>query len=822
MAECNLDNFKNALYNPDINSIDNYLGTIQYQDFTDRQNILRPARQKWLVKAFSRINFDLAVTLQTFQAKFQNPISFQPPTVIQFDSNLSKEWKDFRQRYEKMGNKNLLIFNYYLQPYNDGISTDFYHGFTAASNFDYTAMFHYDKLSGPTIKNPPKCRTQESNISIPFWSQSELPYKTKEVPKYEKYYGVADFTYTSFQLDSSRLGIGLLKEDLDTYLSSLRKTNAEFSPNSSLYSKNAKTPLGGPLNYEPNSSVSEKVFVSYSYLCLTLCCSALFYNNLYFNDTYDFILDPEQTKDRLQQNFQNFQASLLKSFLKSLFPILQIPQVSTEQENILLTFNLPYYLVKQGQNDPNKFMNDLIGSMLQDSKGIFYMDQKLKDIKLPVLEVLEWAEMLTYLKYEGAPFATGQAPTKEFTDTRNKKFENCIAVSYQVKTKIIQFSPMILVYMNVFFPGEVDKFSDALKCDARMNAELGKDFYGVLTEACFKTKCKTADDPTCLSDTVKWCKINYNLPPKFETSSSKGFGFLSINNGLCRCYYNGLIPALELQSMGGDIASMCYAKTCEDEYAKKIYNISNCNDLSFCKILTDRLENQDPTNQPKNADDLDEPKFYGFCGQFLKPYSRKAFNVPILFFMSIITILGTVLIALSLTAYTQLKKSVVIILTILGFLLMGLLTAYLTLEFTGTSICNGPVPSETVCQSRFLKLNLPDYYCNFRANCECQFDQNCQAENKACNCESGTCIPKNGRRTVIETQEIVIHYSLYIFSILVCILVFSILWISFRSVSSGLQISISVLGSLMILAIGIYYSIQAQYFLNFTGPCGGN
>ncbi len=519
-------------------------------------------------------------------------------------------------------------------------------------------------------------------------------------------------------------------------------------------------------------------------------------NNTFINsigDKYENCLKYLLLKNSIltKDQFNNINIGLLKN--------LSLPiSISPDDKNnfFSLKLTIPYnYLINYGMNmleienkNPKnvnsilkKLTNDLISGMFQDSKGtitnnnkkytrntqIDIIDNSKIDLKICLFYFADskftfrWINFIDLYKKKGGFYGFNFDPNKEFI----------ILAQYSVK--ITKWSPMSLIYFSKNFTDLKEK--SKLPCNLMDTDQIP------VPKQCIDIF------NTDIHKFSKICNFEYNLPDRFNklsTCSQAQTTRINPDDYLllkttddCSCINNGLIP----NNITAPIESgLCFTNTCTPEQRDR-YKLNNINCKRYCRDMYQWIHNKAPMPQSTKPQHFSSALFNEICGENYTPFDEERNNRVL-----IISLISTLVICTFFTFFIFninykffSKLSVKISLIVSLIILLGVTSYYLSLELAGHFECvvdeNNPFKlSGSQCISKYLKIKIPNEFCNNIYPCECV--RNLVGKNyspecgRNCECQNTTCISTIGKKRITTTKkEKEINVLYFVFCIILSI-----------------------------------------------------
>lgn len=436
-----------------------------------------------------------------------------------------------------------------------------------------------------------------------------------------------------------------------------------------------------------------------------------------------------------------------------------------------------------------KLANQIIGTMLQDNKGILNGSPGVSPTFMTpnpnlMIASFDWLRniFIDWTSYNTVNVAT-----------------DYLIVAAKFRARVHTWSPMLMIFF-----GQVLDFPADNICK----------LYPTLPVPinCSKVLKEQSDFLT------KTCNYNYITPPKFKGGSislcPKYNGkiihpeqFLSLaQSDMCNCLNNGLIP---VGVSSPKEAGICFSNTCTDQ-DRQIFNINNPGQcIQYCDNMWSWLNDKPPLPTSLHPENIDSTRFNTICGGSYTPFKVSQINYKVLIvgIFILLLIIGYIL----LQNFSQ--KNIIILITTI---ILGGIIIFLSIDLAGLSLCitskTGSYPVKSVCKSKITHLNIPAEFCNYMQPCECYSDQNCGG---TCKCVNTLCISNQPNKHRIFSKK-TIHRINIIYIVLATILtiLLPLYWITFNKIKP-LKKPIYIIGLVLLpiipfSVIGMLYAIPQQ------------
>lgn len=407
-----------------------------------------------------------------------------------------------------------------------------------------------------------------------------------------------------------------------------------------------------------------------------------------------------------------------------------------------------------------KLANHIIGTMLQDNKGILNGSPGVSPTfttPSPNLMIASF-DWLNNIFIDWASYSTVNVATQY------------LIVAAKFTARVKTWSPMLMILFGQLLNSPGD---DICKLYPTLPVPVNCDKV-VKNQSNFF---------------LKTCNYNYIIPHKFKggtTLCPKYIGqtihpetFLSLEqSNICKCLNNGLIP---VGVSSPKEAGICFSNTCTDQQ-RQIFKINNPGQCSqYCDNIWMWLNNKPPLPTSLHPENIDEARFNKICGDSYTPFKVSKINYKVLIvgIVILLLILGYIL----LRNFSQKNKYIFIIILITTIILGGIII-FLSIDLAGLSLCitskKGSYPVKSTCKSKITHLNIPAEFCNYMQPCECYSDQDCEGN---CKCVNTLCISNQPNKGRIFSKK-TIHRVNIIYIVLATILtiLLPLYWITFNKI----------------------------------------
>jgi hypothetical protein len=538
---------------------------------------------------------------------------------------------------------------------------------------------------------------------------------------------------------------------------------------------------------------------------------------LQYKNTYIFPL----INTRIQQYFRNINP--VDQTVTRIVPVdlqnitnnsLQLPIAIKEgiPPQYKIKLNIPYLMFEEYKNKDQSsrdiYISRLLEGFLRDTEG------KIKDRS----SRNEWRSercniVSTYIEYiyavnvDSAIYIESiPINTDDYIDT---SYKNYLFLYCTIVGTVNTWTPMLSVYFQVKGISLDIATSNIIASRAGYNS-TNRSLYPYTS---FKADCENASDDVCKALIIDNCKLSYTPPLPF----SKGY----INNYLtnadsldCQCYTSTISPPSENQV--GNIGAMCFDTKCSEPRIRQMFNLSDSNCKQYIDTVWNWIYNPNTEEKAKNSQTFDTERFDRLTGKEYQPYKPAKYNWQILV-IGLFTMILVFLITFILCRKYSINTLFTFINLVVIIVIIGGLTTFFSIDMAGLSSCDR---NEFKCKSRYTDIDLPNEFCNYTLNCECQFNEDC----RPCSyCFSGTCAPAIGTRKTITVSERKPNVVVLILSVVLLVLLPIILMFlhdkNLLNISSWLFNSIIIIVCLIPLIFIVYNSLKKVDFTKYDGNC---
>jgi hypothetical protein len=477
-----------------------------------------------------------------------------------------------------------------------------------------------------------------------------------------------------------------------------------------------------------------------------------FYNQIYFQGIYsdrktpptfattDILSDMQNFTDKyVTQNTQRFgtlyDGPVPDDIKTSLKNILQPPRPFFET-TYKISMNISYqqFIQYKKSTDPNSFTTVLFSNFLRDFQGTIQNNTSGSQYKSkdPILKNSKIVGIAAIELDQSAPYQVKQGIQEDdfVSPDRYPSYMFCTA---QIEAEISVWSPMTAIYFRSY----------AVDLDDNVALEISRSGINGLpfpmpTQNFLRICSKGTED--CKNLISNLCGISY-IPPPYTDYTVIG-DYLMTDSSECMCYTSRITPVGSQQV--GNQTAMCFDDHC-DQVMKDMFGLTDGKCSQTCSQMYGWLNNKGQ-DQPGNLAHFDDNTYRRICGGNYVPYSNKEFSSKVLTVGIVCSIITGATVFLGCLSQ-GLSTSAGVMFAILGLVISGSVTGFLTVDYGGIGKCEG---NNFVCRSRITGRKISDTFCNFSMNCECDLDSKCGA---GCVCASTTCIPRNGDRTTVQEKE---------------------------------------------------------------------
>lgn len=512
--------------------------------------------------------------------------------------------------------------------------------------------------------------------------------------------------------------------------------------------------------------------------------------------------------------------------VESMGKVLSFPSISQDGDIYTVTLHLSYrqYQDYMNTSDKDRFISGYMDAILRDSqgtmgniagegtswtpKGVNLVNSTV--VSYTAVQVVDNKNVSTYsTKYNIKP-----------ADFKLPDYNGYILATVDIQANVDVWSPMLVVYSQIIYPSLT--FSENVCKNISSQCGYKSANSSTIPLSCLNVACDPSTDDhlnKCKANLSTFCLYDYTNPPPYVQGGGITMDQYLVRNNSdkCLCYTSGLAR----KSAGGNYGNttaMCFDKHC-DSFMRNLYNIQDGDCAKECNTVWDWLNNPDNAGQSQNVSSVDLNRLASICGQDYRPYMPYKYNLSVLSIGVMIT-LFSILLIFSVGKSRKTSQGAIVSGSVTTFIVLGGITAFATLDLAGVNNCEGK--NNPVCRSKITKVKIPQEFCNYTIDCECQFDQDCRG---GCKCVSGSCLPATGHRKtkvieVAEPRKIIIGLGVFLAVVIPLILI---------SLNKGKPVYIvfSLLSGILPLVATIVYATAKRKKIVFaepcscgTGPCG--
>lgn len=543
-----------------------------------------------------------------------------------------------------------------------------------------------------------------------------------------------------------------------------------------------------------------------------------FYNQLYYTGPYAGNQQPNpfQQYNYISQNFSNYitnflnwlspattlfesQSTLTTLQIDQLPNLLKLPTATQNGDIFTLTIYVSSSQYEEYKNSTNSIgvVSNFINAMLRDNQGTVQTNQRKYAPNPPTFEN-DTVDSVYVIDVVNGLYDIQIVQPQNFPSST--VYPNDFFGIASITVTVTQWSPMLVIYFISQIPNI--SFSQNVRNQIVANT-------GLLPTISYLADQN--DIVTWKANIINYCGSYYTPPPYIQLAINY---FLGLNNSDCLCYNSKLVPS-NMQN-GGNQTAMCFDNNCSTDM-KELFNLTDRVCGGNCSILKTWLNSQDPASQPQNEESLNTAYAEQTCGELNDAYIPAEYNSKVLV-LGIITTVLMGLLAFSVCKHMNytLGKTIAVIVGV--SIVMLSITGFLTRDLAGVSNhCAGGV---FACKSRITDITIPNEFCTYIVNCECEFDQDCSS---GCICSSGNCLPKVGVRPSGVIYKRRTNYILLITAVIVLIILPMTLIYLHEDYHWPLDIysfgSIVSLLAIIPFSYILYLSLKKYPETIFTAPC---
>lgn len=501
----------------------------------------------------------------------------------------------------------------------------------------------------------------------------------------------------------------------------------------------------------------------------------LFYNEVYYNVPntnnsfylfqYKYMDSPQQYQAYVSNlvnmcsptDFAETNLVFFKDMVAQAYQTLQLPLPEYTGGKFYLTFRFSPYQFDTWKSKSSKDLSVLLQNVL-----VTLLHENEVDVfnnvvtgspytPMPTLLIADWSQvrwtLLDLSINEGTSKLSILPPSTDAPTNRQYH------LYYELKTEVLEMSPMLLVYLKIFwnqaFPLEKTAWF------YNYNKTLVPSDKGTF-EALFPKK----DD--FFQGYYMLCQINYE-PSRDICVDPVGVSEKAFLNSSkqCYCMKSNIAPISATQF--GNFASMCFDNRCDNlgDFLSRC-GITDCQ--QYCPMVSSWIQSKNPSQTIQNSGQLNDVEYRTLCGDnFLQQLSLDYYTLVI----SFLILVGASFLALvrgfPLATWRKWTLGILVVLSAL----VAIFLAYL---ISGRSLCNTQ-KKKMVCYSNIDNIPLPITQCSKFLNCECAFNSDCSGEET---CNSGICF-KPGL-VPHQTTKSMLDYLHLVFYLVLCVIIFLVVW----------------------------------------------
>ena len=381
----------------------------------------------------------------------------------------------------------------------------------------------------------------------------------------------------------------------------------------------------------------------------------------------------------------------------------------------------------------------------------------------------------------------------------NNQYDNIFVCNYKVKLEITKWSPMLILYFTAMYSNIVYDIDTVNKFKSIVNGKFSLPLFQYMKPMIQTEKSTYIKNYCNIIYEMDTSRFNLSIASKYLLGNYPGA------TNICKCWNSKLAP---YTYESGNISAMCFDKNCSsvDFHLLKNENKGSvCN--KECNTVWGWTNSTELDNKSANPNTINWGEFSQRCDRDLKPYKDSKINVYMLIKLIFLSILINIFsFKLFINFQTQLKKHKISIIITSSILLI--FSICLSIEMSGSGWCTGGsrygggtagIKNEYICESKFLKLKIPDSYCNYKFRCECFSSEDCSNKGDF-TCMGMTCLPKSGSRYIEEiTKPDIMIFDLVL--LLLSFLLFIIIFYKISNKSMGVILLFSFISFLFIIFI---------------------
>jgi hypothetical protein len=222
----------------------------------------------------------------------------------------------------------------------------------------------------------------------------------------------------------------------------------------------------------------------------------------------------------------------------------------------------------------------------------------------------------------------------------------------------------------------------------------------------------------------------------------------------CVCFNTNLGRPSDTTDADSLTSSRCFSVQC-DPSQREDYGLTDqvCAQQDKCAQMERWVASKDPFQRGVDIGDIDWVRFSLLCGKTIQAVSDVTYDwkMAIAIAASLIVVVFLLMVFLRKVRLGEKEFWGLTIFLLLLAIGMGVGSGWV---FAGEPKCqvgDGSWPRKSICQSRLLRTPLLQFSCPLKAQCECEYDDDCST---SCACTAGFCISSNGQRKTTTTNQL--------------------------------------------------------------------
>ncbi len=511
--------------------------------------------------------------------------------------------------------------------------------------------------------------------------------------------------------------------------------------------------------------------------------------------------------------------SVYKDFLQKLQNVLNLPQPNKNGSDYEIIFTVPVEVYKSNQNKIVSYSTTLLSNLLMESEIKIYKDGNTSSDggSVQLDKSSSFSPKYLTLSGTGDNYDDNYNYQKSFDNSGNLnnysiQTDFIIGVTYTLKIK--KWSVLTAYYFLL---------NNITDCDPIINQDIIQ--YGILSKSC--------QDYLKIDNLNNFCNTSVQLPILYYDDIDFSRKFLTSISEDCNCYTARLAPATMQDLSTSKITNACFNKKCtaDPKMRNQIFALNNTEEsacTNYCGNIYSWF-NGIAGEESLHPDELDKPTYENICGKNYQLNPSRNNNIII----SGVIVTFFVLILSGLVCWNKKLPADETITIILVSISISVGIFYLlSNELAGKNfldLSSNKPPYKNECKSKNLNITLPQDFCAFSQNGECnplQKNSDCKL-NTNCEgvCVSSSCIPSENQIRLPDTVVREKHFPItWLILGIFCIILLPLITINivkrFKTLSKKDYIIIwsSIILASMIVFIILTLVGQEKYIKNNCIP----